>query len=160
MRTKNQPPRGLTIEQRFWRSVRKTESCWLWEGPKTLAGYGLLWTGAKYIYAHRYSFASANGDIEAGKFVLHACDIPRCVNPAHLRVGTQADNMQDVIVRGRGARGERHYMSKLTAAAVEELRTRKESATAFARRHGIRPDYARQVRRGVTWKCLGQSKEA
>lgn len=90
-----------TREERFWEKVEKTESCWLWKGNSNKFGYGVFWIG-KPIFSHRYSWIVANvQEIPQNMFVLHRCDIPACVNPKHLFLGTKNDNMQDMIRKGR-----------------------------------------------------------
>ena len=76
--------------------------CWPWTGARSGGGYGYLWWRGRSRQAHRLSFAAANGSIPAGAFILHRCDNPRCVNPAHLFAGSHADNMRDMFSKGRG----------------------------------------------------------
>lgn len=87
----------------FWRHVQKTEKCWLWtgngSGPKGV--YGGFNNRGKKIKAHRFSWEMHYGSIPAGLNVLHSCDTPRCVNPAHLFLGTMKDNTQDMVQKGR-----------------------------------------------------------
>lgn len=93
----------MTLEERFWAKVQKTDGCWLWTAG-TRSGYGTLRSGGKrgpMIQAHRLSWELANGPMPQGAHILHSCDNKLCVNPAHLRPGTQADNTQDAIERGR-----------------------------------------------------------
>lgn len=98
---------GLTPEQieRFWKKVcvGTVEECWLWTGRRNQHGYG-LWTPtfrAKDLRAHRVSYELKVGPIPDGLFVCHRCDVRNCVNPIHLFVGTNTDNMLDKIQKGR-----------------------------------------------------------
>lgn len=85
--------------------------------------------------------------------VLHRCDVRCCVNPAHLFLGTDADNMRDMAAKGRGyvTRGEDHAMAKLTSEAVGEIRASKQTSAELARRYGVSHKTIRLVRGGVTW---------
>jgi hypothetical protein len=75
--------------------------CWIWTGTKTAAGYGQMMRAGRKLYTHRIAFENVNGPIPAGLLVRHTCDTPACINPAHLLVGTQTDNMGDAAERGR-----------------------------------------------------------
>src|SRR5580700_10130404 len=101
--------RGFPLDEHILlRSIPVPESgCWLWEGYLT-EGYGRLDLGGQKWLAHRLSYRIFCGEIPAGMLVLHKCDVPCCVNPAHLYVGTDADNTRDKVLRGRHARGETH----------------------------------------------------
>ncbi|PTQ64481.1 HNH endonuclease [Sphingomonas sp. PP-CE-3G-477] len=87
----------------FWNraTVAGADDCWLWNAAKAPRGYGLFCTKGERILAHRYSLFLATGELPADKMALHSCDNPRCVNPKHLRWGTQFDNMQDASNRKR-----------------------------------------------------------
>jgi hypothetical protein len=94
------------FEAGFWARVNKTEACWIWMGSKNSKGYGVRRKpGGGVITMHRYSFELANGPIGMGLNILHSCDNPSCVNPAHLRAGSQADNVADMVSRGRAKSG-------------------------------------------------------
>lgn len=114
-------PREYTrtpIEERFWTKVDMSGDCWHWIAARTSGGYGTI----DNRYAHRVSWEIAHGPIPDGLLVCHHCDIPVCVNPAHLFLGTTADNMRDRDAKGRGAIGERDGNAKLTQEAVITIR--------------------------------------
>lgn len=108
-------------EKRFWDRVQKTDTCWLWVGyrikEKTLPNkskilpYGMLRIQGKQVLAHRTMFKLVKGEIPEGMMVLHTCDVPYCVNPDHLYLGTQQDNMNDM--KNRGRRVYKHNASDL-----------------------------------------------
>lgn len=91
---------------RFERYAERTDGCWLWTGALNNMGYGQFYVRARRgnVLAHRWSYEHHNGPIGDGLFVMHSCDTPRCVNPAHLRVGTHQDNVDDMTAKGRGFR--------------------------------------------------------
>jgi hypothetical protein len=117
------------LDARFWEKVLKTESCWIWTASKDTHGYGKVRYGGKNIRAHRTSWEMRFGPLPPGLYVLHDCpsgDNPACVNPDHLWLGTQVDNMRDASRKGRiycgGTHGEENGRSKLTKADVLEIR--------------------------------------
>lgn len=127
----------------LWRMVAigDPDQCWPWLGTKTSHGYGVAQRNGRRILAHRVAFAIKHGDITSGLVVRHKCDNPSCVNPNHLEVGTQADNLQDCRNRGRRADGERHPMAKLTTRAVWAIRSGYAaggvSMSQLAATHGV-----------------------
>lgn len=95
-------PKYMSIEDRFFQKVEKTESCWLWKGALNSKGYGSFGDGAgKRVSAHRYSYILHHGEIPEGSIVCHTCDVPECVNPEHLWAGTYKDNVADMFAKGR-----------------------------------------------------------
>lgn len=118
---------------RFWDNVRTgaASECWEWKRSRLPKGYGLvrLSQPRRRGYAHRIAWELENGPIPEGLHVLHSCDNPPCCNPAHLRVGTNVDNIRDKVIRGRTSRlhGERCGMAKLTNADVQLIRLAAET---------------------------------
>lgn len=94
--------------RRFWKRVRKTRSCWLWTGRKNRHGYGTTRRGGRgrgtQMLAHRLSWELRFGPIPGGLCVLHKCDVPACVRPSHLFLGTRRDNAMDCKQKNRNNR--------------------------------------------------------
>ena len=84
--------------------------CWLWTGAKKKDGYGNIRYKDQVWIAHRLSYQIFRGDIPKDGLVLHKCDVPSCINPHHLFLGSAEDNMQDMVKKGRkrGGRTSRH----------------------------------------------------
>jgi len=135
------PIKIIPIENRFWKYVHKTETCWIWTGAKAGNGYGVTSKhidGIKrQVYAHRVSYELDNGPIPKGLYVLHSCDNPSCINPKHLYTGTQLDNMRDCLHKGRTAKG--HYLpqSKLKEKDVVNIRSIRENTNLTYRQIGL-----------------------
>jgi hypothetical protein len=125
--------------------------CHYWTGQLCGAGYGMF----QKQRAHRISYEMEKGPIPdiGGKpaMLLHSCDNPLCVNPAHLRPGTQVENMMDAAIRKRMPRGERHHNNKLSDAdvsAILEACERGESTGALANRYRVSPGRISDIRNG------------
>lgn len=113
----------MTVIDRFFSKVDITDYCWLWKACKTKDGYGTFWFNGKMIRAHRFIYEYVNGKISEGFEVRHKeCHNPACVNPDHLETGTHQDNMNDMILAGRQAKGEGNGRSKLTQYSVDTIR--------------------------------------
>lgn len=94
------------LADRFWPKVdrRGPDECWPWKAARRAAGYGKIGRGKSgrgWMLAHRASWELAHGPISSETLVLHRCDNPPCVNPAHLFLGTHADNVHDMVAKGR-----------------------------------------------------------
>lgn len=94
---------GAVSQERILARVRVEGDCWLWTGTRNGAGYGIIKHFDKRVRAHRASYEAFVGPIPEGLFVLHSCDTPPCVNPAHLSPGTKGDNARDMASKGRQA---------------------------------------------------------
>ena len=144
----------MSLEQRLFAHVDKTESCWLWTGSITNSGYGDLGRTPydKGWFAHRLSWTIHNGTIPDGLKVLHKCDVRICVNPDHLFIGTHQDNMDDMDAKGRriSLRGENSPVHKLTDEQVREIRLRYSGVPYNNNARELANEF------GVTWQYIQQ----
>lgn len=157
--------RAKTLEQRFWEKVNKTSGCWLWTSAIGTRGYGIFWVGAveRSKFAHRLSYEMSCGPIPGGLVVMHSCDTPACVNPAHLSVGTSGENTRDALKKGRMPIGERNKGGgKLKDADVAEIKrlsaSREMSISGLSRRYGVSMYVIKCIRRGKLWKHVASAK--
>lgn len=152
-------------EERFWRNVAKAgpDECWLWTGAKMKSGYGTLGVGSRLdgtnrnVLAHRY-VCELTYDLFDGWQALHKCDVKACVNPAHLYVGTHAQNMRDASERKRMRPG-RHPGDKNGNAKLKEFQAReiKESPLSLrklANRFGVSKTQISWIKSGKSWAHL------
>ena len=133
------------------------DQCWEWFAGKDTGGYGQLHVAKnKKILATRFSWMLFRGNPGA-LFVLHTCDNPSCVNPSHLWLGTQIDNMRDRTTKGRAAnhKGERNGRAKISAAQAQEMKTLYASKgytfTQLGRLYGLHPTTVSDIVNGRLW---------
>ena len=140
------------------RSIPEPNSgCLLWTGVQQSlsAGYGVVVVRGRVLGAHRIAWALHNRrDIPGGMFVCHKCDVPACINPDHLFIGTPAMNMVDRDSKKRQARGNRNGNSKLTGDQVRAIRSDPRSVRAIARNYSVGRMMVNYIKRGVYWRHL------
>lgn len=154
------------LAERFWEKVDDSADCWVWKAaPHRGNHYGRMMTRKGHFEsAHRLSYLLTFGEIPEGQQVLHKCDNRRCVNPAHLFLGTQLDNIRDMKSKGRAATGDRlrhppqrgslNHGSKLAEITVKEFKRRislGESRAAVAKALRITRANAWAIAHGKSW---------
>lgn len=159
----------LTQKQKdnFWNKVEKTNSCWNWKGYKA-NGYGKVNIDSAVYFAHKIALV-LSGDLvspvkaelgASGEIIMHTCDNRACVNPSHLKVATQKDNMQDAKKKGRKwfgeTAGEGNGRAKLTENIVSKLRARfrsgeKVQVYSTAEQLGVSPTQIYLIRNNKSW---------
>lgn len=140
------------------------DGCWNWTASTNQKGYGRLKTTEGLISAHRLSYAHYIGPIDEGMHVLHACDNPRCVNPKHLWLGTNMDNVADCMAKGRVTgylhspvffkKGASNHIAKLTDKKVLDIRKRianGEEQQALAKEYGVSKACVTKIHFRRTW---------
>lgn len=130
----------------------KPDSCWTWRGCKNNMGYGVFAWSKNRTGAHRYSWMFFNNrDIPIGKMVLHSCHRPDCVNPLHLRIGDQFDNMSDRKLIGNYLRGENHVNSVISNEDAKAIYFDRRTCRVIAESYGVSRDVVQRIRSGQTY---------
>lgn len=145
--------------------VDEKTGCWLWTASLAGKGYGQIRIPGtrRNAYAHRLSYELGKGPIPKGMQVCHECDTPRCVNPEHLFLGTQKDNLTDMADKKRHLFGERNAKAKLTEEQVHgihEMRVSGESQASIAARYGVGQMTVCRILSGERWKHVFLARAA
>lgn len=151
-----------TASDFYQRRAVVDDGCWLWRGARSKAGYGQAENVVPgiprgRIYAHQLAYLLFRGNIPADIFVCHHCDNPPCVNPAHLWLGSNAQNLLDKDAKGRTPKGDDHVISILTSDAVRDIRLSNETSGALAQKYGVSVGAVTNARRGATWASVAVS---
>lgn len=138
--------------------VDPNSGCHLWTGTYNTLGYGYFRIrGVGPSLAHRHSWIFHNGPIPDGMDVCHKCDIPACVNPDHLFLGTRADNNTDKMNKMRHYYGERHNRAKLKDAYIPDIIASTEPVRVLAGKYGVSGTQIRLVKRRKVWRHVATS---
>lgn len=145
-------PQLQPLEARLQRHIEPdlNSGCWLWSGALSQSGYGVLKQTGTHLpmKAHRIAWRIFRGSEPSGA-VLHKCDTRACVNPDHLFVGSHADNMLDMRIKGRQPN------RRLNEAAVRDIKTKRLSIARYAKLYGVDGGTVRKVLKGITWAHIG-----
>jgi len=155
----------LSEEDRFWAKVEKgalPDACWLWTAARDRDGYGAWFPRPRASWkAHRYSWTLRNGEIPEGLCVCHKCDVPSCVNPDHLFLGTRVENNADRDAKGRtvagSSPGEKNPNAKLDEESVRAIRAAfaaGELRSSLSRRFSVSWTLVNFVVKRTTWKHI------
>ena len=167
IKKRKSPPRKSALKRIFEKTIAVTESgCYLFMGATGDYGHGVIWDNdQKLNKAHRVVYRDLVGPIPEGFFVCHKCDVPCCVNPHHLFIGTAGDNHKDMMNKNRESKpprnlhdvGEYRYNSKLTEQQVVEMRNRYangESGYRLHKEYGINMAVCYRILRRESWKHI------
>lgn len=158
--------RRAEIFAQFWSRVQRPDAkaCWLWTGHLSDRGYGIFWLPlgpqAQRVRAHRFSWVASRGDIPEGLEVCHRCDVPACVNPDHLFLGTRLDNHLDAVRKGRK---KSWGLQKLRAEQVLQIRAMVRAGLLhrdIAAKFGIARNTVGQIASRKTWAHLPDDSAA
>lgn len=150
---------AMPTADRFWSMVERKgpNDCWLWTASTQVYGYGQItvrFANRQYrnLPAHRVSYQFAHGEIPVGMCVCHTCDVPRCVNPAHLFLGTKADNNADMKRKNRHPLGDRHHNRKLNSDQVRAIRNDPRPQRTIAPEYGVSSSCISGIKIRRCWK--------
>lgn len=168
---KNHPKKSS--EERFWKHIDKNGpiiypelgQCWMWTGGTTNEGYGIFRLDSdSTILSHRYSYFISNNKELSDLFILHKCDNPACVNPDHLFLGTQSDNLLDASskLRINGENNSNNKLEEVDVLRIKERYKNKESMTEIYKTYSDLVSYMTIVRicHNYRWKYLEESVNA
>lgn len=141
--------------KRFFDGYTVTEGgCWIWKASKSRDEYGRIMFDGKRWKAHRFSYAYHKGTVPDDMVVCHRCDTPACVNPDHLFLGTQADNVADSVAKGRFPvrhLGASNPKAKITEEQARAIHASSESNTELSKRYGISGVMVGLIKRKLAW---------
>ena len=148
----------MPIEKRFWEKVEKHRKCWLWTGAIG-HHYGQIQNNGTLCPAHRVSWILKYGEIPKGLQVLHRCDVPLCVRPSHLFLGTQSDNIRDAMKKGRykvmvGSLNGKALFSESEITELRKLAQRGVSFQSLADKHKVHVKTIEKIVGRRSWKHI------
>ena len=146
------------FKKRFFKYIKKTESCWIWIGDIEVSGYGRFWYKGKTQKAHRLAYTKLKKKkIKKGLLICHKCDNPKCVNPDHLFQGTILENLKDRDAKNRQAKGSVNGNSKLTEEKVIKilkLIKKEKKSSDIAKIYNVSWSTIDRIKKNKIWKHI------
>jgi hypothetical protein len=142
------------LHVRFEQSILRLPiaACWLWTGDINNYGYARLLHNGRNYAGHRLAWNLYKGEIPHLMCVLHKCDVRLCVNPHHLFIGNEADNMRDCINKGRKPMGSKHATAKLTEEQIASIVIDDRAQRLIANQYGVSQSLVSMIKSGLRWK--------
>lgn len=128
--------------------------CFLWLKSFVKGGYGKTHKDGKTLIAHRAIWEARNGPVPKGKILCHRCDIPECVNPDHLFLGTHADNSADMVMKDRQAKGANVTLAKITDDIAKEIKDSAGTYVEIANMFNVSQSLVGAIKRNETWRHI------
>ena len=147
----------MDLEKRFWDKVQKTDGCWQWIAGKFKQGYGSFYFKGRHLKAHRVAWELSFGQIPESQKVCHSCDNPACMNPSHLFIGSQKDNIRDMMAKGRSSTvgasqaGENNRNARLTKGEVLNIRNSILPSKVLAELYPVSLAQIYNIKNGSRW---------
>lgn len=144
------------IEKCYEKNIIRKEGCWDWKKKSNRSNpYIEAKRGGSKIPIHRFSWIKMNGSIPDGMCVLHICDNPRCSRPEHLFLGSNDDNIRDMIKKGRNAKGSKHGCAKLNEEKVIEIKKLLSigvTCSRIAKEYEMSSSTIKRIKNGKLWR--------
>ena len=146
----------------FWsrveaQTIQNENGCHIFTGTKDECGYGRIWQGKKLVRLHRATYEKLHGEIPKGLVILHKCDVPACINPDHLALGTQGDNVKDMMEKKRNKCniGSEHPRAVLTESDIPKIKQRldnNDTCVSIAKDYGVSEGMIRHIKKNRAWR--------
>lgn len=150
------PKKGTTFWDRVYSHVEKDGDCELFTGHRDECGYGRINRGDRLVRLHREVWMRDNGPIPEGAVIMHTCDQPACIEPSHLQLGVQADNIADMMTKGRhralkGSKSPRAKLHEQNIPVIRAMLIRGDTCASIGLLFGVTDAMIRHIKKGRAW---------